>query len=298
MRKNRLYLFAVVGILLIGALALGACASEPELGTEENPIVWAFVPSGETERVAAGAEDVADLIFEETGLYVDTFVATEYAGVIEAMCADPPKAHIGSLATFAYILASDQGCAEAELVSVRFGSPSYNGQIFVHADSAYETLADLDGVTFCRADALSTSGWIIPSIDLAAAGVEVVPVDAGSHDASVAGVYNGDCEVGSTFVDARTNVEEDFPDVMDVVTVISESAAIPNDTISFLPDLDPALRASLILSFLKLTTTDEGLEILDSVYSWSGMEEVDDSFYDGFRQQLEAAGIDYEDLGQ
>jgi ABC-type phosphate/phosphonate transport system substrate-binding protein len=80
--------------------------------------------------------------------------------------------------------------------------------------------------------------------------------------------------------------------------VISESAAIPNDTISFLPDLDPALRASLILSFLKLTTTDEGLEILDSVYSWSGMEETDDSFYDGFRQQLEAAGIDYEDLGQ
>ena len=104
MHKNRLYLLAVVGILLIGALALGACGGEAELGTEENPIVWAFVPSGETERVSAGAEAVADLIFEETGLYVDTFVATEYAGVIEAMCADPPKAHIGSLATFAYIL--------------------------------------------------------------------------------------------------------------------------------------------------------------------------------------------------
>ena len=214
MRKNRLYFLVVVGILLIGALALGACGGEAELGTEENPIIWAFVPSGETERVAAGAEDVADLIFEETGLYVDTFVATEYAGVIEAMCADPPKAHIGSLATFAYILASDQGCAEAELVSVRFGSPSYNGQIFVHADSAYETLEDLDGVTFCRADALSTSGWIIPSIDLAAAGVEVTPVDAGSPDASVAGVYSGDCVAGSCYVDARGTIEDERPDVL------------------------------------------------------------------------------------
>ncbi|MBN1146892.1 MAG: extracellular solute-binding protein, partial [Anaerolineales bacterium] len=32
------------------------------LGTEENPIIWAFVPSGEMERVSAGAEEVADLI--------------------------------------------------------------------------------------------------------------------------------------------------------------------------------------------------------------------------------------------
>jgi phosphonate transport system substrate-binding protein len=84
---------------------------------------------------------------------------------------------------------------------------------------------------------------------------------------------------------------------MDVVTVIGESAPIPNDTISFLPDLDPEVRAALIAVFLELASTEEGLAILDSVYSWSGMEETDDSFYDGFRQQLEAAGIDFESLG-
>ena len=87
----------------------GEPPAEPEpttdLGTEDNPLIWAFVPSGEMERVAAGAESVADMIFEETGLVVETFVATEYAGVIEAMCSDPPKAHMGSLATYAYILA-------------------------------------------------------------------------------------------------------------------------------------------------------------------------------------------------
>jgi phosphonate transport system substrate-binding protein len=99
-------------------------------------------------------------------------------------------------------------------------------------------------------------------------------------------------------VDARDNVAEEFPDVYDVVVVLSQSPAIPNDTISFLPDLDPAVRATLISQFLKIASTEEGLAILDSVYSWSGMEEVEDSFYDGFRQQLEAAGIEFEDLGQ
>ena len=296
MRKNRLYLFAVVGILLIGALALGACASEPELGTEENPLVWAFVPSGETERVSAGSEDVADLIFEETGLYVDTFVATEYAGVIEAMCADPPKAHIGSLATFAYILASDQGCAEAELVSVRYGSPSYNGQIFVHADSAYETLEDLDGVTFCRADALSTSGWIIPSIDLKAAGVEVVTVDAGSHDAAVAGVYNGDCEAGSSYVDARSTIEEEHPDVMDVVKIIHQSVDIPNDGVQYTVAVSREMRDVLNAALLAIAETEAGQEALDTAYSWTALMLIDDTFYDPFRQLLDAAGINAAEL--
>jgi phosphonate transport system substrate-binding protein len=296
MHKNRLYLLAVVGILLIGALALGACGGEAELGTEENPIVWAFVPSGETERVAAGSEAVADLIFEETGLYVDTFVATEYAGVIEAMCADPPKAHVGSLATFAYILASDQDCAEAELVSVRFGSPTYNGQIFVHADSAYETLADLDGVSFCRADALSTSGWVIPSIDLAAAGVTVEPVDAGSHDAAVAGVYNGDCEAGSSYVDARGTIEEEHPDVMDVVKVIHQSVAIPNDGVQYSSGVTRELRDVLNAAMLAIIATEEGEEAFNTAYSWSALEPHDDTFYDPFRQLLDAAGINAADL--
>ena len=296
MHKNRLYLLAVVGILLIGALALGACGGEAELGTEETPIITALVPSGESESVAAGAEGVADLIFEETGLYVDTFVATEYAGVIEAMCADPPKAHIGSLATFAYILASDQDCAAAELVSVRFGSPSYNGQIFVHADSAYETLADLDGVSFCRADALSTSGWIIPSIDLAAAGVTVEPVDAGSHDAAVSGVYNGDCEAGSSYVDARTTIEELHPDVLDVVRVIHQSVAIPNDGVQYTSAISREMRDMLNTAILAIIGTEAGEEAFNTAYSWNALELHDDTFYDPFRQLLDAAGINAADL--
>ncbi len=296
MRKNRLYLLAVVGILLIGALVLGACASEPELGTEENPLVWAFVPSGETENVATGAEAVADLIFEETGLVVDTFVATEYAGVIEAMCSDPPKAQIGSLATFAYILASDRGCAEAELVSVRFGSPSYNGQIFVRADSGIESLEELDGATFCRPDALSTSGWVIPSIDLKAAGVEVTPVDAGSHDASVAGVYNGDCVAGSSYVDARSRIEEEHPDVMEVIKVIHQSVAIPNDGVQYATSLPREMRDKINTALVAIVETEAGQEALNEAYQWTALELHDDTFYDPFRQLLDAAGINAADL--
>ncbi len=147
MKKN--VSFTVLVVLVIASLALAACGPG-KLGTEKNPLIWSFVPSGEMERVAAGGEAVAAMIEEETGLIIETNVATEYAGVIEAMCSDPVEAHMGSLATFAYVLASSKGCAEVALVSVRFGSPSYNGQIIVRADSGITQLSDLAGKTFCR----------------------------------------------------------------------------------------------------------------------------------------------------
>jgi phosphate/phosphite/phosphonate ABC transporter binding protein len=287
-------------VALFGELGSGAYEEEP-VGTEDNPVVWVLVPSQDTQTVLTGAEEIAAYFEEETGLIVTPLITTDYTGAVEAMCSG--EAHMGALNTFNYVLAHARECADVALASVRFGSSFYQGQLVTRADSGITSVADFAGKTFCRPDPTSTSGWVIPSITMQAEGIDpendlAEIIDAGGHDAVIISVYNGDCEVGSTFVDARTNVEEEFPDVMDVVTVIGESAPIPNDTISFLPDLDPEVRDALVQSFLDLAATEEGLAILDSVYSWSGMEETDDSFYDGFRQQLEAAGIEFEDLGQ
>jgi len=298
-------LWAVVALMLIGAVTvMSACKpAEPELGTEENPIIWAFVPSGEMERVAAGAQSVADLLHEQTGLYFETTVATEYAGVIEAMCSDPPEAHMGSLATFSYVLAADRGCAEAALVSVRYGSPTYNGQIIVRADSGITSIEDLVGKTFCRPDPLSTSGWIIPMLTMRAAGLNPETdlaeiVDAGAHDAVVAAVYNGDCDAGATYVDARSRIEDDYPDVMEQVVVIEVTADIPNDGVQFVPSMPQELRDQIVQGLLAIAETDEGKEALDTAYQWAGLIEADDSFYDPFRQVLQASGMSIEDLAQ
>lgn len=295
LRMTKVLLVAITILLLVSACA----AAEPELGTEGNPLVWVLVPSQDTEAVLTGAEDIAQAIEDATGLVVSPLVTTDFTGAVEAMCSG--EAHMGALNTFNYVLAHARECADVAVASVRFGSTFYSGQVITAVDSGISSISDLAGKTFCRPDPTSTSGWVIPSIAMQAAGLDPEAdlaeiVDAGGHDGVVLAVYNGDCDAGSTFVDARSNIEEDFPDVLDVVTVIEESAPIPNDNISYAPAVSTENREAITGVLLDLASTEEGLEILNSVYSWSGMEVVGDDFYDGFRQQLEAAGLDIEDL--
>lgn len=297
MTKNRrlwLVLFVAIAVL---ALGLTACQQEAELGTEENPITMAVVPSGETEQVVSGFEQIADFVYEDTGLVIEPFVATEYAGVIEAMCSDPPEAQIASLATFSYIIANERGCADVALVSVRYGRPVYDGQIIVNADSGIESLEDLAGKTFCRPDPTSTSGWVVPSIMMRSVGVNpdtdlAEVVDAGGHPGTATAVYTGDCDAGATYVDARTAIEEEYPDVNDKVLVLEVSDPIPNDGVQFHPDFPAELRDQIVASLMKMAESEEGQEALETAYSWTALEPHDDTFYDGFRQVLEAAGVD------
>jgi phosphonate transport system substrate-binding protein len=199
--------------------------AEPEVvwGTDENPIQWVFVPSGELERVTAGAESVADLLFESTGLVFETFVATDYTAAIEAMCR-AAAGQMSSLATFALIgrrprLIDRTG--EGGAANLQRPVDLQRQQRIVPGD--YTTLV---GKTFCGVDD-HTSGWIIPSVMLRANGVDpdtdMEVTFAGTHDAVAAAVYSGDCDAGATFVDARTTIEATSPDVMEVVGVFEVS---------------------------------------------------------------------------
>ncbi|MBN2508664.1 MAG: phosphate/phosphite/phosphonate ABC transporter substrate-binding protein [Spirochaetales bacterium] len=299
---NMKHLTVCILMLLVSAAPMFAAGSpEAPLGSEDNPIIWSFVPSGETERVSAGAQQVADMLFDKTGLYFKTNVATEYAGVIEALSSKPPQAHMASLATFAYVMAAERGVAEAVLVAVRYGSPTYNGQLIAGTDSGINTVADISGKTFARPDALSTSGWIIPMLTMRSAGINTDKdlagiVDAGSHDSVVAAVYNGDVDAGATYVDARTRLEKTYPDVMDKVKVIGLTADIPNDGVQLHPSLPAEIKEKIIKALLDISASEEGKAALKVAYQWNELIEKNDSFYDPFRQVLQASGLSVEDL--
>jgi len=289
-------------VALLVPIAVFATPTPAALGTEGNPIVWSFVPSGDTNEIVAGGEEVADMIYDLTGLVVKVSVATEYAGVIAALSSDPPSAHMASLATFSYVLAADRGVADAALVAVRFGSPTYNGQIIANVNSGVNTITDLVGKTFARPDPLSTSGWIIPMLTMRAAGIDtdndIEVVDAGGHTGVVSAVYNGDVDAGATYVDARSNIQGDHPDVMDKVKVIAVTESIPNDGVQFQPSVPADIRKKIVDALLEIAQPEDGKEALGRAYQWDDLVERGDSFYDPFRQVLQASGLKASDLPQ
>lgn len=289
------------GMVVILALALVACGGDPDLGTAENPIVMSFVPSGDTQDIIASGDTLARMLTERTGLTVTSNVGTDFASVREAMCAG--QAHIGWLNTFNYVLANEQCGVDAAMATSRFGTTTYAGQIVVRADSGISTLDDLRGKVMCWVDPASTSGYIIPRIMLAANGIDPdadfsQTIEAGSHNNVVTQVYNGDCDAGATFSDARTGIEEEFPDVLDQVVVLATTSDIPNDSVSFISDFPAEMRTEIVNALLDISASPEGQEALNTLYNIESLIESNDAFYDVFRADLSRAGINIEELAE
>lgn len=298
MKKSSLLVLVV--LFIIAAPLLTGCGGD-ELGSEGNPIVMSFVPSGDTQEIMASGDAIAEAVAEATGLTIQPNVGTDFAAVREAMGAG--QAHIGWLNTFNYVLASEKYGVDVGLVTERYGTTSYKGQLNVGADSGITSLEDLKGKVMCWVDPNSTSGYIVPRIMLQAAGIDpdndfAKTVEAGSHNNVITAVYNGDCDVGASYDDARDSVEDDLPDVKEKVVVLAVSPDIPNDSVSFTKDFPEEARAKIIEALLAYAATDEGKETLNTLYNIAGLQAADDTFYDGFRADLSKAGIDIEDMAK
>ena len=76
--------FVVLIVLSVAALALAGCG-QAKLGTEKNPIIMSFVPSGDTQEIIASGDQLAEMMSEITGLMVQAEVGTDFAATREAM---------------------------------------------------------------------------------------------------------------------------------------------------------------------------------------------------------------------
>ncbi len=297
-----------------------ACAKLPNmptvaagaLGSSANPIVITFVPSGDIPTITRAGTETAECMAKITGLSYKIEVGTSYAVSIEAMGAG--KAHAGFLATFAAILAREKYQIEPALASTRAYATNdldvdkalagqqtdfYKGQFITKKSSGIKTLTDLKGKTFCSAGATSTSGWIIPSINLKANGIDPDKDLKGvthvtGHPAVVIAVYKGDCDAGATFVDARTDatVLRTYPDVNNVVEPFFVSIRIPNDGLQFIKGFDPLLRKATIDGMLSMMADPGGKAVVRRAYSYDALKAVPATFYDDFRDLLKKAGVD------
>lgn len=287
---------------LVTLLAVG-CGGTSE--TEEGPkLVLGLVPATEAQRMVDNLEPLVAFLSAELGMPVEGFVPQDYTGLVEAMGAG--RADVGMLPPFASMLAEERYGIETVLISLRQGSATYLSQWMTKDESMCDTpIEDRGGLRFCHGaidhvrgkqvgftDPTSTSGHLFPALQLLDAGIhperDITPVFVGSHDAAVVAVYNGDTAVGVSFDDARTWVQEQYPDVGQAVIVFNESAPIPNDGVTVRGDLDPALKLRIRDAFKKVTESEAHLPLeeqtLYQIYEIDGFIDFEPGLHEPVRR--------------
>jgi len=285
-----------------------------KLGAADTPITMAFVPSGESGVIATASTAIADCLNKMTGLTYAVQTGTSYAAAIEAMGAG--KAQVGFLNTFSILLAQAKYGIIPALINIRNYQtndldpdkalsgklePFYKAQYITTAASGIKTFADLKGKSFCFVDPLSTSGYIIPRIELKANGINPdtdfsATTNAGSHQNVAAGVYKGDCDAGVTFINVLTDatLNKTYPDLQTKLTVFADSIRIPNDGVQYIKTLDPKLQAITTEALLAMAADPGGKAVLAKLYTINAFQKIDPTFtmYADFLKVLQKAGVD------
>jgi len=198
MPRYLLLVFLVLGLCIV------SCApgvSQAQGGEKPPKLRVGLVPNQAPDKVKAQYEPFRQYLEKTLGQPVETFVATDYAGVVEAMASDKlDVAYFGGL-TYA------QAELRADIIPIvtevdrETKTVKYNSAIIVRSDSPYQKIEELKGKKFAFGDISSTSGSLYPRYMLDKAGFSGFEnpqlfVYTGGHDATLAAVVNGTVDGG------------------------------------------------------------------------------------------------------
>jgi len=254
------------------------------------------IPFEEIQLTAEKFQGVVTAIEEGTGKRVEWHFPTSYASLIEAMRRG--FVHVGYFGPSSYIAAVDasDGLIEAFAQAMwgggyyREAKPGYHSYIIVAADSDYESVEDLRGTTLALTDPASTSGELVPKVQLGKQLGERLDdyfhstFYAGGHTAAAISVLEGRADAATVAdvtldwgVDAGHFGPEDF-------RIIWESTLLPLDPFAWRKDLlSDELKDQIRTSLLNLHETDYGQEFLRQTRSTT-VEPLDDAAFDGVRE--------------
>lgn len=152
------------------------------------------------------------------GVETKLFAPADYNGVIQGLLGgNIDMAWLGASA-YAKTYLSDKDAVDPILVKVNVdGGYGYYSVGFARKENNIQNLDDMKGKVFAFGDPNSTSGYLIPSIEIPAAGYSMEGADyfgditfSGGHEQTIVGVYNGDFDAGVTWADGLGNWEDGY----------------------------------------------------------------------------------------
>lgn len=207
---NRIGKKVAILIMLTFIIALAAgCGSQ----TKESPgqtaaeFKIAVIPQQNQGDMQTAMNKLAGILEDKLNRNVTIRVYPDYNGVVEAMnFGQVDMAYFGPLT---YVIAQHDSGAEAIVTQLIKGKPYYHSYIITNKDHPWNSLDDLlkdsKNTSFAFGDPNSTSGALIPGIELKKRGVYTDPNShqfkevrfTGSHDVTALAVQNKQVDAGA-----------------------------------------------------------------------------------------------------
>ena len=255
----------LIGTALAVAAGITATVVRAETPTELN---FGVISTEASVNQKKNWEPFLAAMAKETGLKINGFYASDYAGVIEAMRFN--KVQIAWFGNKSGMEASNRSSAEVfTQITSHTGSTGYYSHIIVHKDSPYTKLEDIlkcdKTLDFGIGDPNSTSGFLVPtSYVFAAKNIDpkscFKTVRNASHQANAMAVANKQVAAATNNSEDLQRIEKTAPEARKNIRIIWTSPIIPLDPIMWRKDLDPAVKAKLstfLLSYGRIGTPDE-----------------------------------------
>jgi phosphonate transport system substrate-binding protein len=209
------------------------------VGAEAKKFNMVFVPASE-KGDENDYKGLINIVNKLTGFEINFIKVTDYNAAVEAMRAD--RAQIAWYGGKTYIKAAELANAEAFAAGVRPGEKDagYFAYFVVRNDSDIKKFSDLKGKTLSLNSIGSTSGDLIPQVELAKIKLSTTNKNdfknvfyAGSHDACLLAVLNKQadvCGMSSRNFEARL-ADKTFK--KDNVRIIHRSDRVPPPPLSY-----------------------------------------------------------------
>ena len=242
---------------LLAGLAVTALAAlapvAPVAAQNLKELNFGIISTESSQNLKSDWQPILDDMAKKTGMKINAFFASDYAGIIEGMRFN--KVHVAWFGNKSAMEAVDRANGEvfAQMVNSD-GTQGYYSHLIVHKDSPVKSLDDMlkngKSLSFGNGDPNSTSGFLVPGYYVFAKNkIDVktfFKVSRGAnHESNALAVANKQVDVATNNSENLDKVKERLPEKFNDIRIIWTSPLIPLDPLVMRKDLPVATKKSV-----------------------------------------------------
>ena len=275
----------LVGLVLaLGGGLVGCTRAEP-------PLTLVFTPSRDPTALKEAGDNFARTLTQVSGVPVRALVASDYAGVVEALRSR--RVDLAFVHPVGYVLANREAGCQILVRDVWQGKTAYTARFYVRKDRGIRRLEDLRGKTVAFVDPASSSGYIYPMVLLMKQGLVrdrdpksffKEALFAGTHEAALGAVLHGRVDAAASF-DSSPELYLKDPALVAQLGWVGETPEIPEAGICARPGMPAEPLAKLKRALLAIRGPEHAA-VLKEIYGIDGFIEASDADYQPVRDAM------------